>query len=44
MESINAADFSRFAEIINRENAEIRKDLEVIKEKVEAVDKMMKDI
>ena len=44
MESINAADFSRFAEIINRENAEIRKDLEVIKEKVEAIDKMMKDI
>jgi hypothetical protein len=29
---------------MKRENAEMKKDLQTVKEKVEAIDKMMKDI
>lgn len=34
----------RFIEEIKRENAEIKKDLQTVKTKVEAIDGMMKDI
>lgn len=44
IKSIDAARFNRLAEEIKRENAEIRKDLQTVKEKVEAIDGMMKDI
>ncbi len=38
------ARFNSFAEEMKRENAEMKKDLQTVKEKVEAIDKMMKDI
>lgn len=44
MKSLDAENFNRFAEEIKRENAEIKKDLHTIKEKVAAIDGMMKDI
>lgn len=44
MNHVAVSSFNRFAEEIKRENAEIRKDLQTVKEKVEAIDKMMKDI
>ena len=44
IKSIDAATFNSFAEEMKRENAEIKKDLQIVKEKVEAIDKMMKDI
>lgn len=44
IKSVDAAKFSSLAEEMKRENAEIRKDLQTVKEKVEAIDKMMKDI
>ena len=36
--------FNSFMEEIKRENAEIRKDLQTVKTKVEAIDKMMEEI
>jgi len=36
--------FNRFVEDIRRENAEIRKDLQTVRAKVEAIDKMMEEI
>lgn len=44
IKSVDAAKFNSFAEEIKRENAEIKKDLHTVKEKVEAIDGMMKDI
>lgn len=44
MKCIDAESFSRFVEEISRENTQIRKDLQTVKEKVEAIDRMMKDI
>jgi len=44
IKSVDAARFNSFAEEMRRENAEMKKDLQIIKEKVEAIDKMMKDI
>lgn len=44
IKSVDAAKFYSFAEEIKRENAEIKKDLQTVKEKVEAIDGMMKDI
>ena len=43
-EIVDAATFKSFAEEMKRENTEMKKDLQTIKEKVEAIDKMMKDI
>ena len=42
--SVDAAAFNSFAEEMKCENAEMKKDLQTVKEKVEAIDKMMKDI
>lgn len=42
--SIDAAKFNSLAEEMKRENAQIRKDLQTVKEKIEAIDGMMKDI
>lgn len=44
IKSVDAARFNSFAEEMRRENAEMKKDLQTVKEKVEAIDKMMKDI
>lgn len=44
IKSVDAVTFNSFAEEMKRENAEIKKDLQTVKEKVEAIDKMMKDI
>lgn len=44
IKSVDAAKFNSFAEEIKCENAEIKKDLQTVKEKVEAIDGMMKDI
>lgn len=44
IKSVDVSKFNSFAEEIRRENAEIRKDLQTVKEKVEAIDGMMKDI
>lgn len=44
MKSVDAVKFNSFAEEMKRENAEIKKDLQIVKEKVEAIDGMMKDI
>lgn len=44
IKSVDAAKFNSFAEEMKRENAEMKKDLQTVKEKVEAIDKMMKDI
>lgn len=44
IKSADAAKFTSFAEEIRRENAEIKKDLQTVVEKVEAIDTMMKDI
>ena len=44
IKSVDAARFDSFAEEMKRENAEMKKDLQAVKEKVEAIDKMMKDI
>ena len=41
---VDAATFKSFAEEMKRENTEMKKDLQTVKEKVEAIDKMMKDI
>lgn len=41
---VDVAKFDSFAEEMRRENAEIKKDLQTVKEKVEAIDKIMKDI
>lgn len=42
--SIDVAKFNSLAEEIKRENAQIRNDLQTVKEKIEAIDGMMKDI
>ena len=44
IKSFDVAKFDSFAEDMRRENAEIKKDLQTVKEKVEVIDKMMKDI
>lgn len=44
MKSVDAVKFNSFAEEMKRENAEIKKDLQIVKEKVGAIDEMMKDI
>ena len=41
---IDTAQFNSFAEELKRENAEIKKDLQTVKEKVAAIDEMMKEI
>ena len=41
---IDTAQFKSFAEELKRENAEIKKDLQTVKEKVAAIDEMMKEI
>lgn len=44
IKSVDVAKFDSFAEEMRRENAEIKKDLQTVKEKVEVIDKIMKDI
>lgn len=44
IKSVDVAKFDSFAEEMGREIAEIKKDLQTVKEKVEVIDKMMKDI
>ena len=44
LKSVDVAKFDSFAEEMRREIAEIKKDLQTVKEKVEVIDKMMKDI
>lgn len=44
IKSADAGKFKSFAEEIKRENTEIKKDLQIVKEKVEAIDRLMKDI
>lgn len=44
IKSIDADKFNDFIEEIKKENADMKKDILVVKEKVEAIDKMMKDI
>lgn len=44
IKSVDAATFNSFAEEMKHENAEMKKALLTVKEKVEAIDKMMKDI
>ena len=41
---IDTAQFKSFAEELKRENAEMKKDLQTVKEKVAAIDEMMKEI
>ena len=42
--SVDTAQFISFAEQMKRENAGMKKDMQTIKEKVEAINSMMKDI
>ena len=44
IKSVDVAKFDSFAEEMRREIAEIKKELQTVKEKVEVIDKMMKDI
>ncbi len=44
IKSVDVAKFDSFAEEMRREIAEIKRDLQTVKEKVEVIDKMMKDI
>lgn len=44
IKSVDVAKFNSFTEEMKRENAEMKKDLQIVKEKVEAIDKIMKDI
>ncbi len=44
IKSVDAVRFDSFAEEMKRENAEMKKDLRAVKEKAEAIDRMMKDI
>ena len=44
IKSVDVAKFDSFAEEMRREIAEIKKDLQTVKEKVKVIDKMMKDI
>ena len=44
IKSVDVAKFDSFAEEMRREIAEIKKDLQTVKGKVEVIDKMMKDI
>ena len=43
IKSVDVAKFDSFAEEMRREIAEIKKDLQTVKEKVEVIDKMMKE-
>ncbi len=42
--SVDLEKFNHFVKEIRRENAEIRKDLQTVRTKVEAIDKMMEEI
>lgn len=42
--SVDLEKFNHFVEEIRHENAEIRKDLQTVRTKVEAIDKMMEEI
>lgn len=42
--SVDITKFNTFVEEMKRENAEIKKDLQAVKGKVESIDEMMKDI
>lgn len=42
--SLDQEKFNHFVEEIRRENAEIRKDLQTVRAKVESIDKMMEEI
>lgn len=44
IKSVDVIQFNSFIEQIKYENTEMKKDLQTVKEKVEAIDKMMKDI
>lgn len=44
IKSVDVIQFNSFIEQIKHENTEMKKDLQTVKEKVEAIDKMMKDI
>lgn len=44
IKSLDAAKFNSFAEEMKQVSEEMKKDLQMIKEKVEAIDVMMKDI
>lgn len=44
VKGVDITNFNRFIEEIKQENAEMKKDLQLIKEKVKAIDDMMKDI
>lgn len=44
IKSVDVAKFNSFAEEMKRESVEMKKDLQIVKEKVEAIDKMIKDI
>ena len=44
IKSVDVAKFDSFAEEMRREIAEIKKDLQTVKEKVEVIDKMMLEI
>lgn len=44
IKSVDVTKFNNFAEEMKYENAEMKKDLQTVKEKVEAIDKMMSDI
>lgn len=44
IKSVDVTKFNHFAEEVKRENAEIKKDLQAVKEKVESIDEMMKDV
>lgn len=42
--SIDRKNFNQFVEELREENTEMKKDIQVVKEKVQEIDKMMKDI
>ena len=44
IKSVAIADFNSFAEEMRQDNIEIKRTLENVKEKVEAIDKMMNEI
>ena len=44
IKSVDVAKFNSFAEEMKHENAEMKKDLQTVKEKVEVIDKVLKDI
>ena len=44
IKSVDVAKFNSFVEEMKRENTEMRKDLQTVKEKVEVIGKVLKDI